>query len=120
MRCTDHQHVGAGQHLLERQHVRPPDVLVGAEHLSRLELVDAYEKASVGQRLGRPIACGLSIPEAAANPEGARRLLSALLSEAGTKALLRAGFRPVDPPVSGQWERLPEPARSLVKRRPTP
>ncbi|HEY3452485.1 MAG TPA: substrate-binding domain-containing protein [Myxococcales bacterium] len=89
-------------------------------NLSRPELIDAYQTASLGERRGRPILCGLTVPEAAVNPEGARRLLAALLSEPGRRALLRAGYRPLDPPVSGQWELLPEPARSLVARRPLP
>lgn len=89
-------------------------------NLSRLELADAYGAASLGERRGRPIACGLTVLEGAANPASARRVLAALLSEAGRKAVLRAGLRPVEPPVSAQPEALPEPARSLVPRRPPP
>ena len=43
------------------------------------------------------IVCALAIPSGAANPADARRVVEALLSDAGRRALERAGFSPLEP-----------------------
>ncbi|MGC4115060.1 MAG: substrate-binding domain-containing protein [Myxococcales bacterium] len=95
----------------ERHHLKVTE-LDPRINLSRLELADAYQQAAVAERRGQPIACALAIPDAAVNPDGARLLAAALVSEHGRKALLRSGYRPVDPPIST--------VRSLAQKRPTP
>ncbi|MBI5547169.1 MAG: substrate-binding domain-containing protein [Deltaproteobacteria bacterium] len=70
-------------------------------NLSSLELADAYRTASVGDgasaHVGRPIEVGLAFLRGAKNPKGAQRLLDALRSELGRRALERAGFHPLGP-----------------------
>ncbi len=70
-------------------------------NLSRPELDPAYSRAAVHARgrehRGRALTCAL-LP--LRNPEASRRLLDALASPAGQRALERAGFRPLPTPGS--------------------
>jgi molybdate/tungstate transport system substrate-binding protein len=61
---------------------------------------------------GRPILAGLTLPLEAPNPRGGMLLLDALLADPGRAALLRAGFRPLDPVLSRHLEALPPALRS--------
>jgi len=67
-------------------------------NLSRPDLDAAYAIASVRARgrdfAGKAISCGL-IAASPRNPAGVQRLLAALTSPSGRRALERAGFRPV-------------------------
>ena len=96
-------------------------------NLSRPELFDRYQAASVEIRLsgnekatvrGKPIVYGLTIPNNARNRRGAVAFTAFLLGKQGRRAFERAGFRPLAPAPCRRCDRLPQPLRPLVAKSP--
>jgi molybdate/tungstate transport system substrate-binding protein len=87
--------------------------------LSSLALADWYRTASYtnphGQRFyGTPATYSITIPQAAANPEGAARFVSYLYSAAGCAALERHGFMPTKARLDGDPAAVPAELESLL------
>ena len=104
--------------------VRLPD----AYNLGNPKMGQIYSRVSVpvvlktgappAQIKGAPIVYGVTIPESAPNPDGARRVLEFLLSGDGRRILERSGFRPLDPPRGLNSGRLPPTLKGMVADTP--
>ena len=113
----------------ETHHLKTTE-LGAAVNLSRPELAEQYARAAVevgmaekagmaGSRFqGAPIAYGMTILNAAANPGGARRFLAFLLGEAGHRHFTRMGFGPLTPAPCHHTDQLPAALRGLVVSAP--
>ena len=92
--------------------------------LGRPDLAAAYSAAEVEVRMaqgsprtrihGAPIVYGLTIPDSAPNPAGAKRFVALLLGETGRRLLTRAGFRPLRPAVARGPRPLPAELQALL------
>jgi molybdate/tungstate transport system substrate-binding protein len=98
----------------------PPEL-----NLSRQDLAAHYASARVEVRMkrgqgsttvtGAPVVYGLTIPSQASHAELAARFVEFLLSEAGTKLLLRRGFHPILPATCEPCTGLPGLLGRVVK-----
>ena len=101
--------------------IRLPDT----QNLSRMDLAETYATASVAMRMkrpnqgnivvGHPITYGMTIPTNAPHPAEAMEFVTFLLSGEGQRLARTAGFIPLSPAPSRQWDRLPDPLRTLAK-----
>lgn len=111
----------------EQHHLKitalPPECNLGDP-----DRASAYSKASTDVRMkgrespvrvsGAPIIYGLTIPNGAANPRGAARLVAYLLGDEARAILVRSGFRPLVPARSAQRDALPPSLTALVRQVP--
>jgi len=101
--------------------IRLPDT----QNLSRIDMADTYAKVSVEARMkrsqqgnvivGHPITYGVTIPLTAPHPAVAKEFVAFLLSREGHRLARTAGFTPLTPALSRQFDQLPAPLRSLAK-----
>ena len=101
--------------------IRLPDT----QNLSRMDLADTYATASVAMRMkrssqgnvvaGHPITYGMTIPTNAPHPAEALEFVTFLLSVEGQRLVRTAGFVPLSPVPSKQWDRLPDSLRALAQ-----
>lgn len=98
----------------------PPSYNLGA-----LDRAEAYGRASVKVKLGSreapksitgsPVVYGVTIPDDAPNPRGARALVAMLLGKTGQRTLARTGFSPIVPARCDQRAAMPAELRELTR-----
>jgi molybdate/tungstate transport system substrate-binding protein len=98
----------------------PPEI-----NLSRRDFASRYAAARVDIRMkrgqgsravtGAPVVYGLTIPTTAPHAELAVRFVGFLLSDAGTKLLVRRGFHPISPATCNPCAGLPGQLGLVVK-----
>ena len=76
--------------------------------------LDGDEPGETILRQGEPIIYGVTIPSSAPRPDLAALFLAFLVSPSGQKSLEAQGQIPLEPPISSQYDLLPEDIRELV------
>lgn len=93
-------------------------------NLGRVDLAAGYARASTPVRMtgaqpvevrGAPITYGLTIVAGAPHPAAAEQLVALLLGPTGQRALLRTGFKPLQPAQAAHHEQVPAALRPLLQ-----
>ena len=98
----------------------PEEIDLGSPSLAdyyaqaKIELPD--RRGKIFRAVGKPIVYGVTVVKNAPHKKWALKFLRLLLSERGRKILRESFQEPLDPPVSPDFERLPEELKPLVKK----
>jgi molybdate/tungstate transport system substrate-binding protein len=99
-------------------------------NLSLPELASVYARVSVDVKMkpsrqpvtirGSAIVYGLTVPKEAQNSSGAELVVAELLGPDGRRVLKQFGFRPLEPAVCPEADRLPAGLQPLVREKVSP